>query len=279
MRTEDNIPQVSVLMGVRYRRKDLFLLERAVKSILNQTFTDFEFLICDGGSSPEACQLLDAFAASDSRVRLLRDSALPTDLAHKLNACLRAATGAWIVRMDDDDFSRPERFEKQLDYLAAHSEIAFAGCNVTLCRAGEQIGTRCFPEYPQVRDFFFTQPFIHPALIFRREALLAVGGYSEGKHQVLCEDYDLLLRLYAAGYRGANLQESLFDYTVSETVRGNRTMRHRWNESVTRYERFRELGVLPQALPCVVKPLAVGLLPVSVLEKWKKRSQSFENSK
>ena len=113
------------------------------------------------------------------------------------------------------------------------------------------------------------QPYIHPTLLFRREALAAVGGYSEEKHCILCEDYDLLLRLYAQGYSGANLQERLFDYTVPATAKGSRRMCHRWNEAVTRYRRFRQLGVLPGALPYVVKPLAVGLLPEPILRRWK----------
>ena len=66
-----------------------------------------------------------------------------------------------------------------------------------------------------------------------------------------------------------NLQENLLDYTLPQTAKGSRKMRHRWNETVTRYCRFRELGILPQALPYVIKPLAVGLLPEPVLRRLK----------
>ena len=65
------------------------------------------------------------------------------------------------------------------------------------------------------------------------------------------------------------MQEVLFDYTIPATAKGNRKMRHRWNEAVTRYRRFGELGLLPGALPYVVKPLAVGLLPEKVLKRLK----------
>ena len=268
---EDKKPLISAIMGVRYRRESLDLLRRAVESVLNQTVTDFEFLICDGGSSPEAGSLLDSYAETDSRICLIREEKIPTDLAHKLNACLQRAEGALIARMDDDDVSHPERFARQTSYLAERPDIAFVGCNVALQAEGVTVGHRAFPEYPQVKDFYFTQPFIHPTLVFRREALLAVGGYSEGKYQVLCEDYDLLLRFYMAGYRGANLQEDLFDYTVPASVKGNRRMHHRWNETVTRWCRFKEMHLLPKALPYVVKPLVVGLLPEALLAKLKKQ--------
>ncbi len=97
-----------------------------------------------------------------------------------------------------------------------------------------------------------------------------MNGYSEDPRQLLCEDYDLLLRLYAAGYRGMNLQESLLDYTIPVTAKGSRKMRHRWNEAVTRYQRFRQLGLLPGVAPYVVKPLAVGLFPEKLLERMKR---------
>lgn len=260
---------VSVLMGTYYLRQDVGLLERSIRSILMQSVSTLELLICDDGSSAQAQILLDQLAHKDNRIRLIRHGNLLT-LPAKLNACLSQSSGKWLARMDDDDCSHPQRLEQQINFLETHPEIAFAGCNVNLCRDGQQLGTRCFPEYPTVRDFYFSQPFIHPTLIFRREALLAVGGYSEDKHCILCEDYDLLLRLYTEGYKGANLQEILFDYTMPATSKGNRKMRHRWNEVVTRYKRFSGLDVLPTAWPYVIKPVIVGLLPESVLKKLKR---------
>ena len=264
-------PVISVIMGTLYRREDTALLRRAVDSILTQSFGDLELLVCDDGSSAEAAALLDGAAQRDPRVRLIRPGGV-YPLPHKLNACLRAARGAYIARMDDDDLSRPDRLEKQLAYLRAHPDIAFAGCNVELLRGGQPAGQWRFPEFPGVEDFFMRQPYVHPALLFRREALEAVGGYSEDKRQLLCEDYDLLLRLYEKGLRGANLQDCLLDYTLPETARGSRRMRHRWNEAVTRYQRFRALGKLPGALPYVVKPLAVGLLPEGILRQIKRKT-------
>lgn len=255
-------------MGVYYRRAELSLLRRSISSILCQTFADFELLICDDGSSEDARAYLSEVAAADSRLCLIRPGG-KFSLPEKLNACLAAANGLYIARMDDDDFSHPDRFEKQLAFLEAHPAIAFVGCSVSLCRDGAPFGSRELPEYPQVRDFYMTQPFVHPALLFRREPLEEIGGYSEDDRQLLCEDYDLLLRLYAKGYRGANLPEPLLDYTAPD-IRGGRRMCHRWNEAVTRYQRFRALGVLPGALPYVVKPIIVGLLPGFVLKRIKR---------
>jgi len=266
----NNKPLISVLMGVRYNSDNLGPLKRSVKSILTQTHEQIEFLICDDGSTPAACGYLDLLVQQDDRVRLIRKEGC-FDLASKLNLCLEAVRGEYIARMDDDDFSHPERLEKQLTYLQQHEEIAFVGCNVNLIQGGAQVGVRKLPAFPSVEDFYFTQPYIHPALLFRREALTAVGGYSESRRQVLCEDYDLLLRLYTKGFQGANLQEPLLDYTLPADGRGSRRMGHRLNEVYTRYARFKDLGYLPKAWPWVVKPVAVGLVPGPILRRIKQR--------
>lgn len=262
-------PIVSVAMGVCYRDSDVSLLERSVCSILTQNVENFELLICEHGSSEEAKEKLREFAKSDSRIHLL-DGRSPGTLSQNLNDCLKVARGKYIARMDDDDYSHPNRFSVQLAYLNEHPDIAFVGCDVSLVRDKNVVGERRFPKFPIVHDFYMTQPYIHPSLMFRHSALKFVGGYSEDSCCLLCEDYDLLLRLYAKGFRGANLQEVLLDYTIPTSMKGKRKVKHRWNEVLTRYRRFRELDVLPKAFPYVVKPLVVGLLPERVLAKIKK---------
>ena len=268
MQPEDR-PLISVLMGVYYRREDTTLLRRSIQSILDQSNSDFELLICDDGSTAEAIKVVDCFVKTDRRVRPIRPGG-KFALAEKLNACLRQARGGLIARMDDDDYAHPDRLEKQAACLNNHPEIDFLGSNVSIWNGSKVVGERVLPEYPEVRDFLFRQPFVHPSMMFRREALLAAEGYSEESHCILCEDYDLLLRLYAAGYRGMNQQEVLLDYTVLQTTHSGRRMQHRWNETVTRYRRFRELGLLPAKFLYVVKPLAVGMIPLPVLSKVKK---------
>lgn len=257
-------------MGVFYQNNDITALKRSVDSILNQTYRNFELLICDDGSCDEVIHYLDAVAEWDSRIHLIREKKLFT-LPCKLNACLQIARGELIARMDDDDYSHPNRFETQVKYLAEHPEIGFVGCCVNLICNEHKVGIRSLPKFPTVQDFYMVQPYIHPTVIFRTQPVRQVGGYSLEKTCILCEDYDLFLRLYQQGYGGANIQEILFDYTIPETGKGKRKMRHRWNESVTRFRRFRDLGILPRALPYVVKPVLVGLIPANWLEKIKKR--------
>ncbi|MFR0870653.1 MAG: hypothetical protein ACLSG5_04430 [Oscillospiraceae bacterium] len=130
-----------------------------------------------------------------------------------------------------------------------------------------------------MRDFLFSMPFIHPALIFRREALEAAGGYSTLPRCDRCEDYDLLLRLYEMGYSGANMQEFLFRYSLPHNGISTRTLRDRTNEVRTRWARFSALGLLPKALPYALKPWAVWLVPRNTLRRLKEKRAAKSGDK
>lgn len=269
-------PLISVLMGILYRRENINLLDRSIRSIQNQTYSNWELLICDDGSTETARRYIEKVATQDARVRLVRGCPR-IDLASKLNWCLKAANGTYIARMDDDDFSYPRRFAVQMEYMREKPQVAFVGCIAQLERDGKPVGIRRLPARPKVKDFLFVQPFLHPTLLFRREVLDQVGGYSEEPRCLGCEDYDLLLRLYENGMVGVNIQHTLFTYTLPSLGSKKRSMALRWNEGRTRYIRFKALGLLPGALPYVIKPVLVGLLPKSLLIRLKRMSKRSYN--
>ena len=106
------MPKISVIMGV-YNNKNFDLLEKSVESIITQTFTDWEFIICNDGSVNETLPQLDKIAAKDSRIKVLSYSQ-NKGLNYALNECLQCAKGEYIARQDDDDISKPERLEKEM---------------------------------------------------------------------------------------------------------------------------------------------------------------------
>lgn len=261
---------ISVIMGIRYRRNELDTLKRSIDSILDQSYSQFELLICERGSTTQAQQMLKEYANRDSRVKLI-DGSNACSFSEQLNICIEHSSGNWIARMDDDDYSYPERFKRQIEYLKTHNDVAFVGCNVMLIQNGSNVGTQQFPEKPQVRDFLFNMPFIHPSLMFRRSSLDAVGGYSTLPICERCEDYDLLLRMYEFELFGANIQEFLFLYSLPHNGVTTRNFKDRTNEMRMRYSRFKRLGLLPHCFIYVIKPLAVWFLPPKLLACLKRR--------
>ncbi len=262
--------KVSVVMPVY--NVNLQVLEFAVESILNQTYTDFELIICDDCSDEHIFAGLQAICERDHRIVLLRNS---TNLkaGGARNKCIECAKGKYIAMMDADDYSCKERLEKQVAFLEAHSEYAFVGSRA---RYFERDTTEdgeyyWFCEFPQKKDFLFTLPFLHASVMFCAQALQAVNGYSQEQRAYRCEDYDLLMRLYVAGYIGVNLRDVLYLYRVDRETYQRRQYRYRLNEVFVKLLGFHRMRLMPRGIPYALKPLIVGLIPQTILKKIKRR--------
>lgn len=266
---------VTVVMGV-YNQHNAKQLEEAVHSILTQTMQEWELLICDDGSEGEAANNLKAYENRDPRIRVLRHSQ-NRGLAATLNTCISQARGKYIARMDADDISRPERLKRQYEFLEIHTEYAFVGCCADLIDEHGVWGFREMPRRPEKRDFLPFSPFIHPSVMVRRETYLQSGGYLVSKETWRCEDYELFMRLYAMGFRGYNMRERLFCYREDRSSYERRKIRFRMDEAKIRHRNFKNLNMTgPVTWLYIIRPVAAGFLPVSVLMYIKKRSVKKE---
>ncbi len=259
------MPEISVLMGT-YNEKNKEHVAQAVDSILNQTFTDLELIICDDGSKEEFYQWLKKYCRKDTRIRLLRNRK-NRGLAVVLNKCFRCSRGRFVARMDADDLSKKDRLLKQAAFLKEHGEYALVGCEAEMIGDDGVWGIRHMERVPQKTSFLSTSPFIHPSVMLRREVLVRMRGYRVLPRTLRVEDYDFFMRLYAAGYRGYNLPEALFQYREDRRAYGKRKYRYRVNECWVRYQGFRALGILNGNLRYVAKPLAAGLIPGFVMSR------------
>ncbi len=165
-------------------------IQQAIDSILNQTFKDFELIIINDGSTDGSLELIKGY--NDPRIVIIDQN--NQGLAKTLNNGLAIARGEYIARMDADDISMPDRFEKQLAYLTKYPKIKLLGTGVDLIdKDGESI---CI-DVPYTGSSFLKKflkkignPFKHPSVMFDRELALYLGGYNEkiGKY---FEDYFL----------------------------------------------------------------------------------------
>lgn len=256
------MPRISVITGA-YNVAGYFAFDKSMESVLQQTYSDFEFLICDDGSTDNTWELLTKYAEKDGRIKLLRNEE-NLGLAASLNRCLENAQGNYFARHDCDDYNDLHRFEKQIAFLETHMDISLVGSCVSLFDRNGVWGKEDFPENVMDTDFLFTSPYKHGSVMFRREALLKAGGYRIAKETYRTEDYDLFMRLQTF-CNGANLQERLYYFCEDENARKRRKYRYRIDEAKVRYKGFKKLGLLPKGLPFVVKPLAVGLIPIEIL--------------
>ena len=246
-----NKKTISVIMGVR-NGGERFV--NAVESIEAQTYADWEFIICDDGSTDDTYEKLLAYAEHKNKFKIIKNET-NVGLAATLNHCIEHCSGEYIARMDDDDFSYPERFEKQVAYLEAHPEIAFVSSSVDIFDGEKIVSQRILLPNPQKKDLVYGSRFIHPATMFRASDLKAVGCYRVCKDTVRGQDYDLFMRLYGAGYLGANITEPLLRYTEDKANFKRRTFKARVGEMKIRVHGFKAMRVMHWAFPFVFKPL------------------------
>lgn len=200
-------PAISVLMSVY--NGETYLVP-AIESILNQTDEDFEFLIVNDGSTDGSKDIIDYYASLDSRIVVIEQ--VNAGLVAALNKGLKKARAPLVARMDADDIALPHRLAAQKAYMDSHPDIGVLGSAVELIDAqGRPLSILSYPDADHAADYLYERgsPLAHPAVMMRRDLVLAQGGYRAAYQHA--EDYDLWLRLYLhAGID--NLPDILLQY-------------------------------------------------------------------
>lgn len=208
-RINDRVPSITVLMSVYNGER---YLREAIESILNQTFSDFEFMVIDDGSTDKSWPILAEYAEQDSRLVLIRNQE-NIGLAKSLNKGLALARGKYIARMDADDVSMPQRFEKQVVFLETHSKIGILGtqCWFIDTNGQEQELDEAPTDELQLRwTSLFGNPFRHPTVMIRGDVLRKNGLKYDEAFRVT-QDYEFWTRILKYT-DGANLSTRLLKY-------------------------------------------------------------------
>lgn len=259
---------VSVIMSVFNTEERA--LRQAIDCVLSQSLEDFELIIVDDGSTNSAFDIISEIAAKDQRVTVIRHE-LNMKAAYARNRCISVSRSHYVAIMDSDDYCARDRLRTQMAFLDLHPQIDFVGTAAWLFDEHGVWGRRTCPPSPLARDFLFVLPFVHASLMFRKDALEAVGNYRSTRVTRRTEDYDLLMRMYAHGSKGANLSEPLYSVREDREALRRRKYAYRIDEAWIRYQGFRTLGLLPRGIPYVIKPLVVGVIPAWALSRLKDR--------
>lgn len=233
--TREAAPLVSIVLPV-YNGGPF--LESSIQCILDQSFTDFEFIIIDDGSTDGSADVVMRF--SDPRIRFHRQP--NQGLATTLNTAIGKARGKWVARQDQDDLSVPERLAEQVTFLQDNPNIGLLGTWAKVVDSeGRPIGVHEHPTtHDRIRfDLLIDNPFVHASTIFSKDLWSEVGGYDTDKR--VFEDYDLWSRMVERT-EAANLPKHLVHYrevgtSISRTTtdRNERVIEQRRRNFRTRY--------------------------------------------
>lgn len=255
--------KISVIMSV-YNCEET--LREAIDSVLAQTYTDWELIICNDCSTDGTQQILDDYKERFPERFVLLHNDRNMRLAYSLNQCLKYATGYYIARMDGDDYCALDRFEKQILFLEAHPEYDLVGSSM---RRFNQDGFADSVQKPENVDKYSMRsmvPFNHATIMTYGRVYEKLEGYVVAERTKRAQDYDLWFRFFHAGFRGYNMPEDLYFVREDMNAIRRRTFRVRWNAFKTTRVGFRLLGFPKRWL---IKPfvtmLAKSLVPYRLI--------------
>lgn len=229
------IPQITVLLPVY--NCELYV-QTAVQSILNQTYTDFEFLIIDDASTDATVALIKKL--EDSRIQLI-EKPINSGYTNSLNYGLQMAKGKYIARMDGDDISFPERFSKQIAYLETHPDVVVCGTTYKIIGNDKLIA---LPENHEAikLGLLWGNCISHPSVMIRKKILDEYSiQYDTSKEPA--EDYDMWVRLLSVG-KLHNLQEVLLEYRLyGNQVSRKRAEDQKKNDVLAKFKMLQYLNI------------------------------------
>lgn len=253
----DNNKKISVIMGI-YNCSST--LEEAVSCIINQTYTNWELIMCDDGSTDSSYNLAQQLSKRDSRIIVIKNDT-NMGLNYTLNQCLAISSGDYIARMDGDDLCSTDRFEKEINILNQNPNISIVSTEMDFFDDDGVWGHTNVKVEPSAKDFLVQTQFCHAACMVRKEAYDAVGGYSVENRLLRVEDYHLWIKMYAAGFRGMNIKEALYQMRDDRSTQKRKRFIYRFNEAYVKAYAIKNLNLPKWGYFYCLKPIAIGLMP------------------
>ena len=264
---------ISVITGI-YNCAET--LPEAIDSILNQTYDGWKLILCDDGSSDNTYDIAKDYAERYPQKIILIKNDKNMGLNYTLNHCLEYADTEFVARMDGDDISTPDRFEKEIGFLCVHPEYAIVSCPMIYFDENGEWGRGKAEGEPSRLSVVKGTPFCHAPCMVRKEAYDAVGGYTVDNKFLRVEDYDLWIKMLAKGYRGYNLSECLYKMRDDRNAKNRRKFKYRINEVRVKAKAVRELHLSKTNYIYVIRPLIVGLLPTGLYNYLHKRKKNTD---
>ena len=272
-------PKVSVIMGIYNGEKTM---KRAIDSIIEQTFTDWELIICDDCSTDNTYKIAMEYSEKDERVKVIKNDK-NMRAAYSRNQCISVATGQYIAVMDDDDICFPERLEKQVKYLDEHAEMSVVGAAaVVFDEEGEKYVRGLGNPYPFVSETKkrpILMPIIHPTTMMRKKSFDLLKGYRVSPETMRAEDLDLFYRFRLEGMNGYILQEPLIKYHESLKDYKKRTIKAAIGTVKVNKKYFKLFNVPFKYRYFAYKPFISAILPDRFMVWYHKRTVDKKKGK
>lgn len=231
--------RISVLMGIYNCASTLV---EALDSLYAQTYQGFKVILCDDGSTDDTYAVAKDYAAQHDNIVLLRNEQ-NRGLNYTLNHCLKYADTEYCARMDGDDVSLPDRFEKEISFLDQNKDYAVVSTPMIYFDEKGDFRSGRGRGKVTAMDFVHGTPICHAPCMARTRVIKEVGGYSVSKKLLRVEDYHLWFKVFAAGYSLYMLDECLYKMRDDRNALSRRNWLTRRNEAYVKHVGYKMLGL------------------------------------
>ena len=231
--------RISVLMGIYNCASTLV---EALDSLYAQTYQGFKVILCDDGSTDDTYAVAKDYAAQHDNIVLLRNEQ-NRGLNYTLNHCLKYADTEYCARMDGDDVSLPDRFEKEISFLDQNKDYAVVSTPMIYFDEKGDFRSGRGRGKVTAMDFVYGTPICHAPCMARTRVIKEVGGYSVSKKLLRVEDYHLWFKVFAAGYSLYMLDECLYKMRDDRNALARRNWLTRRNEAYVKHIGYKMIGL------------------------------------
>lgn len=264
--------RISVLMAIYNCSATL---EDALASLVAQTYQGFRVILCDDCSTDNTYEVAQQYVSRFPEKFILLRNEQNLKLPATLNKCLEYADTEYVARMDGDDLSKPERFQKEIDFLDAHPEYALVSCPMDYFDENGVFMTGKSEGYaPDKYSFLKGSPFCHATIMMRTKILKELGGYTVARWTQRGQDFHLWGKLYGAGHIGYVLPAVLYQMRDDENAYKRRTFKERLFEIKRIVIVYQLVGLPKRYLYKTINPLLRAFAPTFVYNYFHRRRLS-----
>lgn len=261
--------KISIIMGT-YNSEDT--IDDAIHSILIQTYTNWEFIICDDASKDNTLNKLKTYQEKYPEKFTILHNTTNSKLAYSLNKCLKYSKGEYIARMDADDISAPNRFEKQVDFLKENRSVDLVGTAMQRFNGDEVSDVIIYaPKTPTKYTMRKDVPFNHATILTYSYVYDELEGYTVSDLTARSQDVELWFRFFYEGFKGENLMQALYYVREDANAIKRRTIKSRYNSFLINLDGFKSLNYPRQwYLELTIRTLLKMIVPYKIKSIYRK---------
>lgn len=250
------------------------LLDQSIKSILNQTYKNIEFIIIDDSGNMDLRKRIKKY--KDQRIKVYTNKK-NMGLVYSLNKAVKLAKGQYIARMDTDDISKPNRIEKQIAFMKAHKEISVLASRCNYYDEDGIWGESTFYGEMTKQIMLNGNKITHPTVMYKKETIQNAGGYLDYSR---CEDTATWTNLISKNYRFYVMKDVLLDYHLSKNDYKKRSIRNRFDSFRNIREQYIKLSPSKkQIMKAYIKLIISSVIPQAIIYKYHRKKLGRKNEK